>query len=107
LELLTTAYDVVIISNMKAQLMIKTRRILSEISFAEVVVWKLPAPIKGSKHSFKYRLAFLVEGVCVLRYDNEQGKGDHKHIGEMEISYGFTTPEQLLADFWKDIDNWR
>lgn len=84
-----------------------TGQSLSEVAFAEVVVWKLPNPIKGSKHLFKYRLAFVVEGVCVFRYDNELGKGDHKHMGEMEIPYEFTTPEQLLADFWKDIDNWR
>jgi hypothetical protein len=45
--------------------------------------------------------------VCVLRYDNEAGKGDHKHLGGEEASYAFTTPAQLLADFWNDVDHWR
>ena len=49
----------------------------------------------------------LLCGNCVLRYDNEAGKGDHKHIGEDEIPYIFTTPKALLEDFWNDVDNWR
>jgi hypothetical protein len=48
-----------------------------------------------------------VDGRCVLRYDNEAGKGDHKHVGEDEIPYVFTTPEALLDDFWNEVDNWR
>jgi len=55
----------------------------------------------------EYRLALVVNGNCVLRYDNEAGKGDHKHIGENEIPYIFTTPKALLEDFWNDLDNWR
>jgi hypothetical protein len=34
-------------------------------------------------------------------------KGDHRHIGEREEAYGFTTVEQLLADFERDVRNWR
>ena len=48
-----------------------------------------------------------VAGVCVLRYDNEAGKGDHRHVGDVETEYRFTTPDQLLADFWRDVDQWR
>jgi len=43
----------------------------------------------------------------VLRYDNEAGKGDHRHVGDVETEYRFTTPDQLLADFWRDVDQWR
>jgi hypothetical protein len=52
-------------------------------------------------------LAFVVNSVCVLRYDNEAGKGDHKHLGDVQSPYGFTTPAQLLDDFWYDVDHWR
>jgi hypothetical protein len=48
-----------------------------------------------------------VDGVCVLRYDNEAGKGDHFHRGEADASYLFTSLEQLLADFWTAVDDWR
>jgi hypothetical protein len=41
-----------------------------------------------------------------LRYDNEIGKGDHRHFAGKESAYAFTTPEQLIADFQKDIARW-
>ena len=31
----------------------------------------------------------------------------HRHIGEQERLYAFTTQEQLLADFWQDVQRWR
>lgn len=73
----------------------------------EMVVWKLASPVPGSQHSFKYRLALVVKGVCVLRYDNQAGKGDHRHLGEEQRPYSFTTPRQLLTDFWQAVDGWR
>ena len=66
-----------------------------------------PEPVRGSVHRFKYALAYVVAGVCVLRYDNEAGKGDHRHVGGVETEYRFTSPEELLADFWRDVDQWR
>ena len=87
--------------------MLDERDLLSENAFVEIVVWRLSSPLSGSRHTFKYRLALIVKGVCVLRYDNESGKGNHKHIGEEEIPYVFTTPETLLDDFWTEVDNWR
>jgi Family of unknown function (DUF6516) len=70
------------------------------------VIWQLPSSVPGSSHRFKYRLAFVVDEVCVLRFDNETGKGDHKHIGNDEIPYFFATLEQLIADFWNEIHEW-
>lgn len=92
---------------MKATQLLKSREALDEISFVERVVWLLPAPAKGSTHPLKYRLAYVEAGVCVVRYDNEAGKGDHRHVGSEELPYAFTTAERLLADFWQDVQNWR
>lgn len=75
--------------------------------FIEVVVWKLPAPLRGSTHGFKYSLAHAVEGVCVLRYDNEAGKGDHRHIGGKEMPYLFVSVDRLLDDFLSDVARWK
>jgi hypothetical protein len=88
-------------------LLLHERRVIAEDAFVELVVWQAPSPVPGSAHGFKYRLAFVVNGVCVLRYDNEAGKGDHKHLGQQEAPYTFTTPAQLLTDFWNDVDRWR
>jgi hypothetical protein len=92
---------------MNAELLLKERHVLSETSFVEMVVWRLPSPLSGSGHIFKYRLALMVNGVCVLRYDNEIGKGDHRHIGMEETAYRFVSPQRLLEDFWRDVDQWR
>jgi|ERR1700733_1983038 Family of unknown function (DUF6516) len=91
-------------SNMRAELVIDERHILSADCFVEIVVWRLPQPARGSTHRFKYRLALVQNGVCVLRYDNEAGKGGHRHIGDVEEAYDFRAPEALLADFWADVD---
>jgi hypothetical protein len=92
---------------MNAELMLKEHQVVGEDAFVELVVWRLPSPAAGSKHIFKYRLALVVKGRCVIRYDNEQGKGDHKHCGDEEMPYNFTTPDKLIDDFWKDVENWR
>jgi Family of unknown function (DUF6516) len=91
---------------MKAELLLRERSPVGEHAFAELVIWRLPRQLSGSAHSFKYRLAFVVNGVCVIRYDNEAGKGDHRHIGSEESAYTLTTVDQLLADFWADVDAW-
>jgi len=91
---------------MKAVQLARTRIVYSETAFAELVLWQVPQPIAGSAHFFKYRLAYVVRGECVLRYDNEAGKGDHRHAGGKESRYAFTSPDQLIADFQRDIARW-
>ena len=59
----------------------------------------MPEPLSGSTHSLKYRLAYVVEGECVLRYDNEAGKGDHRHLGTKETPYRSVSVDRLLDDF--------
>lgn len=67
----------------------------------------MPDRVRGSGHGYKYRLALVADGVCLLRYDNEAGKGDHKHVGEREVPYCFTDLATLQVDFWKDVETWR
>ena len=92
---------------MPAKSLLKERRILSENSFLDLVIWELPEPVPGSEHNYKYRLAFIVDNDCVLRYDNESGKGDHKHIMETEVSCTFSGLPQLVDDFLNDVEQWR
>lgn len=82
---------------MKAELLLRERHQIAPNAFAELRIWRVPQPVKGSEHAYKYALAYVVMGECVLRYDNEAGKGDHKHVGAEEAPYRFTTPAQLLA----------
>jgi hypothetical protein len=91
---------------MKAVLVARSRIVYAENSFAELVLWKVPLALEGANHALKYRLAYVVNGVCVVRYDNEVGKGDHRHFGARESDYSFTTPDALLAAFERDIARW-
>lgn len=92
---------------MKAEPLAQERHVLDENAFAEIVIWRVPRALTGSVHTLKYRLALVVDGRCVLRYDNEAGKGDHRHVGRVESPYVFSDVEALLADFWTDVDAWR
>ena len=92
---------------MKAELLLKERHQLGLDRFVELRVWRVSQPVRGSRHDLKYSLTYVVSGVSVLRYDNEAGKGDHRHIGGSESTYAYTTPEKLLTDFWNDVDAWR
>ena len=91
---------------MKARLIVRTRRQIGETMFADLVIWLVPEPLRGSAHPFKYRLAFVADGVCVMRYDNEAGKGDHRHYGGKESRYAFSDADELIAAFQVDIARW-
>lgn len=86
----------------KATLLVRERIVYTEDSFAEIVVWRVPRPLVGSPHSYKYRLAFVVRDQCVLRYDNESGTGDHRHSPDGEEHYRLTSLDKLFADFSRD-----
>ncbi|WP_159717877.1 toxin-antitoxin system TumE family protein [Geminicoccus flavidas] len=92
---------------MKATLPLRMRLVLTETALVEAVVWQVPEQVRGSRHGFKYRLALVADGSCVLRYDNEVGKGDHKHLGDVEVAYRFRSLDGLQADFWADVEAWR
>lgn len=91
---------------MKAIALIRRRVILNSDAFVEVVVWRVPKPFPPAGHPFEYRLAYVVEGECVVRYDNERGKGDHRHVGGTESDYAFSDPDQPMRDFNADIERW-
>jgi hypothetical protein len=76
----------------------------------EMVIWALPRPSADRPHGLKYRLYCGRGGHCVVRYDNEAGKGDHRHYDDREESYRFESLEKLLEDFRKDctrLAGWR
>ena len=89
---------------MPAEPLLDERHILGETAFAEIVVRRVPVSVRGSAHEYRYRLALVVDGECVLRYDNEAGKGDHRHVHDKEHAYRFKDAEQLLVDFWSDVE---
>ncbi len=91
---------------MKAELLAHTKEVRDDGSIVEIVIWELPQPIPPSAHRFKYRLYFGTPGDERVRYDNERGKGDHRHRGGREDQYIFSSIDQLLDDFERDVQDW-
>lgn len=87
---------------MKAIELFRTRDVYGP-GIVEIVIWQVPEPVPPSEHPYKYRLVYVVEGKRMVGYDNERGKGDHKHRGDSEESYRFVSPQQLMADFMADV----
>lgn len=80
---------------------------MADGAIIELVVWRVPAPVSPSRHRFKYRVAYVVDGRRVIGFDNERGKGDHMHVGRAEAPYMFSTVEALIEDFIAAIDRYR
>ncbi|MCP5407693.1 MAG: hypothetical protein H6963_00105 [Chromatiaceae bacterium] len=76
----------------------------------EMVLWALPMKTKERPHGLKYRLFCGSGNECIVRYDNETSKGDHRHYGEHEEPYSFVSVAKLIEDFRNDctrISGWR
>lgn len=91
----------------KAELIFRERIVYDDVTLADMVAWRVPEPVPPATHRFKYRLAYVVAGERVLGYDNERGKGDHRHFKGRETSYEFVSMEQLIADFVADVERER
>jgi len=94
------------IDNMKAELIYRERETFIDGSFTEQVIWRVPQPVVPCLHPYKYRLVYIVEDVRVVGYDNERGKGDHRHFDGDEFAYTFRGVNTLLADFQTEIARW-
>ncbi len=89
---------------MKAQRIFYDKTMLPDGSIVEMVIWQLPSPSDDRPHGLKYRLFYGRDGRRIVGYDNERGKGDHKHLLDVEKRYKFVSVEKLIADFLADIE---
>lgn len=87
----------------KAELIFKDRYTFEDGDIVEMKIWKVPNSVPPSDHSFKYSLFYGRQGERIVGYDNERGKGDHKHVQGTEVGYTFTTVERLVSDFLDDV----
>jgi hypothetical protein len=87
----------------KAVLPLHRQRYYDDGAISEMKLWLLPNPVSGSAHRFKYSLFYGYPGRRAIGYDNERGKGDHRHKDDVETPYRFTSLDKLLADFEADV----
>jgi hypothetical protein len=87
----------------KAEKILDVRNAFDDGSFLIIRVWRVVDPVPPSPHEFKYSFFYGRPGERLVVFDNERGKGDHKHIGETESSYVFESIEKLTADFMAEV----
>ena len=88
---------------MNAELLFHQRIDYDDGAIVEMTLWRVPTQVPPSAHGLKYSLFYGRRGLREVGYDNERGKGDHRHFGGIETAYAFSTVEQLVADFWSDV----
>jgi hypothetical protein len=88
---------------MSATLVYRHREDFDDGAILEMVIWRMPKPITGSQHPYKYRLFYGRAGQREVGYDNERPKGDHRRYGSRGEPYRFESPERLVDDFLRDI----
>ena len=76
-------------------------------SILEIVIWKVAKPVPPTEHSYKYRAVYALNGVRIVGFDNERGKGDQCHINGKKVPYAFTSVDQLLEDFIAAVETRR
>ncbi len=86
-----------------ARLIRRRKRRYDDNMILEMVLWEVPEPVRRSAHGLKYSLFHGNGNARVVGYDNEAGKGDHRHYGGFEGPYHFTTAKRLLEDFLADV----
>jgi hypothetical protein len=92
---------------LKARLLYSFKQSYDDGAALEMVIWEVPRPVAGSAHPCKYRLYYGYPGRRVVGYDNETGKGDHRHLEGEETDYAFTSVERLVEDFLADVNTRR
>jgi len=88
---------------MPAVLAFHDKQVLPDGAIVEMKICQLPAQVPGSAHRLKYSLYYGLDGTRLVGYDNERGKGDHRHIGGHQEPYSFQSVEKLVADFLADV----
>jgi Family of unknown function (DUF6516) len=88
---------------MKARLAFHDKQVLPDGSIVEMKIWEVSQSVPGSSHRLKYSLFYGRSGQRLVGYDNERGRGDHRHLGDKQAPYTFSSAEQLIDDFLADV----
>lgn len=92
----------------KAIPLFTSRVVYPDGAVREMVIWRPPTADPEHPYGLKYRLYYgSPDGRCMIRYDNERGKGDHRHFCGKEARYHFRDVETLVADFQRDVNRVR
>ncbi|MBL8377238.1 MAG: hypothetical protein JNM79_05185 [Burkholderiales bacterium] len=89
---------------MDAELITRFKDVTPDGGVIELVIWRVPLPVAPSRHDYKYRAVYAKDGVRLVGFDNERGKGDHCHIRGRERPYEFVSVYRLIEDFISAVE---
>jgi len=92
---------------MKAVRIFYDKAVLPDGAIVQMTIWQLPHATQERLHGLKYSLFYGDDEGRIVGYDNESGKGDHKHIRDVEPRYKFISVETMVADFLADVERIR
>jgi hypothetical protein len=72
----------------------------------EMKIWQVPAS-EDKPHGYKFSLVYIVGWERLIRYDNAEGKGDHRHFMGKESHYSFRGLRRLVRDFEADVESYK
>ena len=92
---------------MKAAKIFYDKVIFSDGAIVHMIIWQLPRSTQERPHGLKYSLFYGGQDGHIVGYDNESGKGDHKHIRDVQTRYKFVNVEAMVTDFLADVERIR
>jgi hypothetical protein len=93
--------------HMRAVLVISDKVVFDDGMIQEIAIRQVPDAVPPTDHGFKYSLFYGSPGRRLIGYDNERGKGDHRHYDGTEAAYEFRGWEALIDDFLADVEKLR
>jgi hypothetical protein len=91
---------------MEAELIFYRKNIEPDGDIVEMRIWKVPSS-KRAPSGLKYSLVYIREGKRIVGYDNAEAKGHHRHYKSKEFSYDFRDVDNLIKDFYEDVERVR
>jgi hypothetical protein len=89
----------------RGRLLISSRLVLESSYIQEIKIWEIPRSHRYPE-GIRYRLVLVnpTTGQVALLYDNHWPKRDHVHEWTEERPYRFVSVEELLKDFFANVE---
>ena len=78
---------------MKATRIFYDRAEFPDGAIVEMTIWRVPTMLWEAGMHLSTALFYGHQGERIIGYDNERGKGDHRHVEGNEEPYAFSTVE--------------
>jgi len=91
----------------KARLIFRQKHGYENGEIVELKAWAVPRSA-AKPEGLKYSLVYIdANGRRILGYDNAEGKGHHRHVGDDETPFTFEGLDALMLKFLDEVSRLR